>query len=59
MLAAAHYENAAPEQGTATMSIERSDVVDGLGISRVDGKVVLTISDHLRWDEPKKHFELL
>lgn len=41
------------------MSIERSDVVDGLGISRVDGKVVLTISDHLRWDEPKKHFELL
>lgn len=41
------------------MSIERSDVVDGLGISRVDGKVVLTISDHLQWDELKEHFELL
>lgn len=41
------------------MSVERSDVVDGLGISQLDGKVVLTISDHLQWDDPKKHFELL
>ncbi|MBN6207459.1 hypothetical protein JYK21_13375 [Ralstonia pickettii] len=53
------YEDAHPKQGPATMGIERSDVVDGLGISQIDGKVVLTISDHLQWDEPTKHFELL
>jgi putative hemolysin len=41
------------------MSIGNSDVVDGLGISRVDGKAVLTIADHLEWRDSKSHFDLL
>jgi hypothetical protein len=33
------------------MSVEQPDVIDGIGIDKVSGKVVLTISDHLPWDE--------
>jgi hypothetical protein len=38
------------EEGRA-MSIDKSDAVDGLGVSRVDGKIVLIIADHLAWRE--------
>lgn len=38
------------------MGISRSDVIDGFGISRVDGKAVLTIADDLRWDDSGWHF---
>jgi hypothetical protein len=41
------------------MTIEKSGVVDGMGISKSDGKVVLTISDHLDWQDGKSHFDLL
>ena len=42
-----------------TMSIDSSDVVDGLGISKADGKAVLIISDHLPWDDQEAHFSLI
>lgn len=41
------------------MGIDRSDVIDGLGISKTDGKAVLTIADHLPWDELGSHFSLV
>lgn len=41
------------------MSIENAGSVDGLGISKNDGKAVLTISDHLSWENEKIHFDLL
>lgn len=33
------------------MSVDQTDVVDGIGVDSVSGKVVLTISDHLEWSE--------
>lgn len=41
------------------MSIDKSHAVDGLGVSRVDGKIVLTIADHLAWRDTRQHFDLL
>jgi hypothetical protein len=41
------------------MTIENPDSVDGMGISKSDGKVVLTISDHVEWSDEKKHFNLI
>jgi hypothetical protein len=41
------------------MSVSNSAVIDGLGISEGDGKAVLTISDHLSWQDSKTHFDLL
>jgi hypothetical protein len=40
------------------MSIENSNVIDFCGIDK-EGKVVLTISDHLKWEDTKQHLELL
>ena len=40
------------------MSIDQKDKVDLLSISP-DGKVMLTISDHLPWDENKEHLFVL
>jgi hypothetical protein len=41
------------------MSIEDAGSIDGLGVSNVDGKVVLVISDHLDWVDERHHFDLL
>ena len=41
------------------MTIENPNTVDGLGISKLDGKVVLTISDHLDWDDLQAHVRIL
>lgn len=41
------------------MSIDRADVIDGLGISKGDGKAVLMISDHLPWNNQEAHLSLL
>lgn len=39
------------------MSVENSKVIDF--ISEKDNKVVLTISDHLEWDDDNEHIYLL
>lgn len=41
------------------MTIENSNSVDGMGTSKSDGKVVLTIADHLDWSDEQRHFDLL
>ena len=41
------------------MSVENSNSVDGMGISKADGKVVLTIADHLDWSDEQHHFKLI
>lgn len=40
------------------MSIENTGVVDSMGISKVDQKAVLLISDHLDWSDEATHFQL-
>lgn len=39
------------------MSIEQSTVVDGIGVDKASGKVILTISDHLPWHA--EHYQKL
>lgn len=39
------------------MSIEKPDVIDGLGTDKLSGAPVLTISDHLQWN--KQHLSML
>jgi len=39
------------------MSIENPDIIDGLGINKISGAAVLTISDHLEWND--QHIEAL
>jgi hypothetical protein len=41
------------------MTIENSETVDGVGISKRDGKVVMQIADHLDWVELPKHMKVL
>ena len=43
------------------MSVDQTDVVDSIGTDRESGRVVLTISDHLSWDENERdnHFRQL
>jgi hypothetical protein len=41
------------------MSIENSEVIDGIGTSKDSGDVVLLISDHLTWDDEPGHFSML
>lgn len=36
------------------MSVDNSKVIDSISIDK-DGNVVLTISDHLPWDEKGEH----
>jgi hypothetical protein len=43
----------------ASMTIERPDVVDGLGIDKISGEAVLLISDHLKWDDEEAHLAAL
>lgn len=33
------------------MTVEQADIVDGLGVDKGSGSVVLMISDHLPWDD--------
>lgn len=33
------------------MSVEQSDVIDAIGLDKASGAVVLTISNHLSWDD--------
>jgi hypothetical protein len=40
------------------VTIENADAVDGAGIDRASGEVVLTISDHLMWED-NRHLPLL
>jgi hypothetical protein len=37
------------------MTIEQIQVVDFIGIDAI-GRAILTISDHLSWDDVKAHF---
>ena len=39
------------------MSIDQTDVIDSIGIDNLTGTIVLSISDHLEWDN--KHLLLL
>lgn len=42
------------------MSVEETEVVDFIGTERSTGSVVLTVSDHLRWDEESdRHLNML
>ena len=41
------------------MTIEDIGSVDALGISNCDGKAVLTIFDHLSWDDERSYVGLL
>ena len=37
------------------MSVEQVDVIDFIGVESSSGKLVLTISDHLDWDQEGEH----
>jgi hypothetical protein len=41
------------------MTVERDDVVDVIGTDKTTGRVILTISDHLRWDKLEEHLSAL
>lgn len=41
------------------MSIEQRRVIDFVGISKEDGRVILTISDHLPWLPDNQHLLIL
>jgi len=41
------------------MTIENIEKVDGVGIDKKSGEVVLTISDHLTWIDDAAHFRLI
>lgn len=41
------------------MSIEQTNKVDSIGIDKITGECVLTISDHLDWTNNTDHYLLL
>ncbi|UPG94310.1 DUF6572 domain-containing protein [Luteibacter aegosomatissinici] len=41
------------------MAIDDPSSVDGLGISRADGKAILTIVDHLDWVSEPDHLRMI
>lgn len=41
------------------MSVDDATKIDGLGLERETGFVVLTIADHLDWSRTKEHFDVL
>ena len=41
------------------MAVDNPDVIDAVGTSRDTGEVVLTIADHLPWDERHEHLAVL
>lgn len=63
MVAPVSYASSRPEAAADAqgkfMTVENFEVIDGLGISKESGEVVLTISDHLPWDTASEHFEKL
>jgi|ERR1051326_2495080 hypothetical protein len=40
------------------MAVDKANVVDAVGVDKTTGEVVLTISDHLAWDDAR-HLRLL
>lgn len=41
------------------MTIENTEVVDGAGTDKATGEIILTISDHLSWEDEERHFRLI
>jgi hypothetical protein len=41
------------------MSIEQADTIDFVNIEKASGDVLLTISDHLDWDETERQHLIL
>jgi len=41
------------------MSVEQRKVIDFVGISKADGRAILTISDHLPWLADNEHLLIL
>lgn len=41
------------------MSVEEPEVVDAIGVDKATGRVVLTIADHLDWNDEQEHLRLL
>ena len=41
------------------MSVEQRDFIDFIGVDKADGKVKLTISDHLDWLDAHEHLQVL
>jgi hypothetical protein len=37
------------------MSIDDTEVVDAIGVDSLTGKLVMTIADHLDWEDEKTH----
>jgi hypothetical protein len=41
------------------MSVDQTDVIDFVGRSKATGDLVLTVSDHLDWEDPLEHLYVL
>lgn len=41
------------------MTIENAGIIDGAGTDKATGEIVLTISDHLSWEDEETHFRLI
>ena len=41
------------------MTVEQGDVVDAVGVEKETGLVVLTVSDHLGWEDEAEHLRAL
>lgn len=41
------------------MSVDQTDRVDAVGIEKTSGYVILTISDHLGWEDEEEHLLIL
>ncbi len=41
------------------MSVEQNDVIDVIGVHQETGFLILTIADHLDWEDTDLHLELL
>jgi hypothetical protein len=42
-----------------TLAVDEPGVIDAVGIDLVTGEVVLTIADHLAWDQDNEHLRIL
>lgn len=41
------------------MAVDQTKIVDIIGVENATGEVVLTISDHLEWDDSHEHQQML
>ena len=41
------------------MAVDNPNVIDAIGTDQTTGEVVLTISDHLEWDDRNEHLLIL